>query len=217
MTGIVTGILIGFKTSARCEVWTRLVHLFSIPPAISEHYPWSCTMNLRESRMDLNIPDGKAAIVTGAGSLRPRPPDRNEADGGSITNMSSVAGLLGGHPTIAYPTTKGAIISFTKTMAVHHDPDGIHVKPVAAPGMVCATLVYAQGMTWEARAQRRAVTPLGIEGTGWDVGEAVLFLPAKRSRWITGTVLTVDAGLTATLPTTRSTTATPPPVAQEHQ
>jgi len=61
--------------------------------------------------------------------------------------------------------------------------------------MVCAPLVYAQGMTGEAREQRRAVTPLGTEGTGWDVGEAVLFLASERSTWITGTVLTVDADL----------------------
>jgi NAD(P)-dependent dehydrogenase (short-subunit alcohol dehydrogenase family) len=127
-------------------------------------------------------------------------PHLREANGGSIINMSSVAGLLGGHPGITYPTTKGAIISLTKAMAVHHGPDGIRVNAVA-PGMVYTPIVYAQGMTEEARARRKALTLLGTEGTGWDVGEAVLFLASERSKWITGTVLTVDGGFTATLST----------------
>jgi NAD(P)-dependent dehydrogenase (short-subunit alcohol dehydrogenase family) len=135
-------------------------------------------------------------------------PHLREAGGGSIINMSSVAGLLGGHPAIAYPTTKGAIISLTKSMAAIHGPEGIRVNAVA-PGMVYTPIVYAQGMTEEARAQRRAATPLGTEGSGWDVGEAVLFLASERSKWITGTVLTVDAGLTATLPMTRTTLTVP--------
>jgi NAD(P)-dependent dehydrogenase (short-subunit alcohol dehydrogenase family) len=129
--------------------------------------------------------------------------------GGSIINMSSVVGLLGGHPAVAYPTTKGAIISLTKTMAAIHGPDGIRVNAIA-PGFVYTPIVYAQGLSEQAREQRRAASLLGTEGTGWDVGEAVLFLASPRSRWITGTVMPVDAGLTATLPMTTSMTVTSP-------
>ena len=65
----------------------------------------------------------------------------------------------------------------------------------------------------EARALRRALAPLGTEGSGWDIGEAVLFLAGERSKWITGTVMTVDAGLTATLPIPRTMKLTTSPVA----
>jgi NAD(P)-dependent dehydrogenase (short-subunit alcohol dehydrogenase family) len=67
--------------------------------------------------------------------------------------------------------------------------------------MVYTPIVYAQGMTEDAREHRKALTAPGTEGTGWDVGEAVLYLASERSKWITGTVLTVDAGLTEMLPT----------------
>jgi NAD(P)-dependent dehydrogenase (short-subunit alcohol dehydrogenase family) len=116
--------------------------------------------------------------------------------GGSIINMSSAAGLLGGHPGIAYPTTKAAVVGLTKSMAAHHGRAGIRVNAIA-PGAVHTPMVASQGIDEAARERRRLSAPLGTEGTGWDVGEAVLFLAGPRSGWITGAVLPVDAGLTA--------------------
>ncbi|OIJ86711.1 SDR family NAD(P)-dependent oxidoreductase [Streptomyces colonosanans] len=137
-------------------------------------------------------------------------PRMRTSGGGSIINMSSVAGLVGGHQGIAYPTTKAAIVGLTRTMAAHHGREGIRVNALA-PGAVHTPMVYSQGIDEAAREQRRLAAPLGTEGTGWDVGDAVLFLASPRSRWITGTVLPVDAGLTATLGTyTPSVTAAPP-------
>jgi hypothetical protein len=83
-----------------------------------------------------------------------------------------------GHPAMTYPTTKGAIISFTKTMAGHHGKDGIRVNAIA-PRMVYIPIVYADGMTEEAREHRKALTALGTEGMSWDVSEAVLYLAAS--------------------------------------
>jgi NAD(P)-dependent dehydrogenase (short-subunit alcohol dehydrogenase family) len=119
------------------------------------------------------------------------------AAGGAIVNMSSVAGLKGGHPRIAYSTTKGAVNALTQAMAVHHAADGIRVNAVA-PGFAYTPMVYGPGLSDEDRELRRLAAPLGTEGTGWDVGDAVLFLAGARARWITGVVLPVDAGLTAT-------------------
>ncbi|MFF2012630.1 SDR family NAD(P)-dependent oxidoreductase [Streptomyces sp. NPDC058195] len=118
--------------------------------------------------------------------------------GGSIINMSSAVGLTGGHPGVAYPTTKAAVIGLTRTMAAHHGPEAIRVNAIA-PGYVYTPMVHSQGVDDDAREQRRLAAPLAVEGTGWDVGDAVLFLAGPRSRWITGVVLPVDAGLTATL------------------
>jgi NAD(P)-dependent dehydrogenase (short-subunit alcohol dehydrogenase family) len=123
-------------------------------------------------------------------------PHMRAAGAGSIVNISSVLGMRGGHPAIAYPTTKAAIIGLTKSMAVHHGPDGIRVNAVA-PGFAYTPMVYAQGLSEENRERRRLAAPLHTEGTGWDTGEAVLFLASDRSRWMTGTVLVVDGGLTA--------------------
>jgi NAD(P)-dependent dehydrogenase (short-subunit alcohol dehydrogenase family) len=51
-------------------------------------------------------------------------------------------------------------------------------------------------MTAEARERRRRASPLGIEGTGWDVGNAVAFLASDLARYVTGQTLVVDGGVT---------------------
>lgn len=123
-------------------------------------------------------------------------PEMVRAGGGAIVNLSSVAGLAGGHPDLLYPTTKGAIVNMTRAMASHHAPQGIRVNAVA-PGMVYTPMVYASGMSEELRAARRNRSLLKTEGTGWDVGNAVLYLASEEARWVTGIVLPVDAGATA--------------------
>jgi NAD(P)-dependent dehydrogenase (short-subunit alcohol dehydrogenase family) len=125
-------------------------------------------------------------------------PHMRVCGGGSIINMSSAAGLRGGHPYIAYSTSKAAIVGLTKAMAASHGSEGIRVNAVA-PGFAYTPMVDAQGLSEEVRERRRLAAPLGTEGTGWDVGETVLFLASPRSRWITGVILPVDAGLTSTL------------------
>lgn len=138
-------------------------------------------------------------------------PPMRSAGAGSIINMSSVLGLVGGHPGVAYPTTKAAIIGLTKSMAAHHGREGIRVNALA-PGYVHTPMVSSQGIDEDARERRRLAAPLATEGTGWDVGEAVLFLASPRSRWITGVVLPVDAGLTATLGADNTPSVTSAPV-----
>lgn len=141
---------------------------------------------------------------------------------GSIVNMSSAAGLLGGNPHLFYPTSKGAIINMTRAMAAHHGRDGIRVncvcpgepcfhsshllKPRIAHilftvGMLYTPMMYSKGMSDEARQARKARNLLGTEGNGWDCGAAVRFLASDEARWITGTTLTVDAGATAAIGT----------------
>lgn len=115
---------------------------------------------------------------------------------GSIVNMGSVAGLKGGTPHLLYPTSKGAIVNMTRAMAAHHAEDGIRVNCVC-PGMLYTPMMYAGGMTEEAREARRKRSLLGTEGTGWDCAGAVVFLAGPHARWMTGVVLPVDAGTTA--------------------
>ncbi|KAK0624232.1 2-(S)-hydroxypropyl-CoM dehydrogenase [Immersiella caudata] len=115
---------------------------------------------------------------------------------GAIINMGSVAGLKGGTPHLLYPTSKGAVVNMTRAMAAHHAKDGIRVNCVC-PGMLYTPMMYANGMSEEARAARKARSLLGTEGTGWDAACAVVFLASDHSRWITGLIMPVDAGATA--------------------
>ncbi|NYT24628.1 SDR family oxidoreductase [Alcaligenaceae bacterium] len=115
---------------------------------------------------------------------------------GAIVNVASVAGLMGGHPSLLYPTSKGAVVNMTRAMAAHHGEEGIRVNCVA-PGMVHTPMVYARGMSDEKREIRRKRSLLGTEGSGWDVGHAVRYLASDEARWMTGVVLPVDAGTTA--------------------
>src|SRR5437763_216193 len=123
-------------------------------------------------------------------------PEMVRSGGGSIVNLSSVAGLTGGHAGLLYATSKGAVVNLTRAMAAHHGRDGVRVNAVA-PGMVYTPMVYSHGMPPELREARRLRSLLQTEGTGWDVGQAVLFLASDEARWITGVTLPVDAGATA--------------------
>jgi NAD(P)-dependent dehydrogenase (short-subunit alcohol dehydrogenase family) len=83
-------------------------------------------------------------------------------------------------------------------MAVDHARDGVRVNCIA-PGPVYTPMVYAGGMSDEVRERRRRASLLQIEGTGWDIGHAALFLVSDEARYITGVVLTVDGGVTLSL------------------
>ena len=123
-------------------------------------------------------------------------PEMRKLGAGAIVNIASVAGLRGGHPSLLYPTSKGAVVQLTRAMAAHHGREGIRVNCIA-PGMVYTPMVYTRGMTEEQRDARRRRSLLQTEGTGWDVGHAVVYLLSDAARWVTGVILPVDAGWTA--------------------
>lgn len=119
--------------------------------------------------------------------------------GGAIINISSIAGLRA-HSSTPYSASKAGVIGLTFSMAADHAVDNIRVNAIA-PGLVYTPMV-APRMNEDLREFRTQSAPLGIEGTGWDVGYAALFLASDEARWITGICLPVDAGLTAVHPGT---------------
>lgn len=113
--------------------------------------------------------------------------------GGAIVNISSIAAFRPRGLT-PYSASKGAVISLTRAMAVDHARQGIRVNCIA-PGPVYTPMVYSGGMSDELRERRRNASLLRIEGTGWDVGYAALFLASDEARYITGVCLPVDGGV----------------------
>ena len=117
-----------------------------------------------------------------------------ERGGGAITCVSSVAALRG-HGRTAYAAAKGGVIGFVRSVAVQLGPKGIRVNAIA-PGTVWTPMVEDLGP--EARERRRRASPLATEGTGWDVAWGAVYLASDESRWVTGQVLVIDAGLSMT-------------------
>jgi NAD(P)-dependent dehydrogenase (short-subunit alcohol dehydrogenase family) len=128
--------------------------------------------------------------------------------GGAIVNVSSVSSIRPRGLT-AYSTSKGAVNALTMAMAVDHAPQGIRVNCIL-PGPVYTPMVASGGMTDEQRAIRAKASPLGTEGTGWDVGWAAVYLASPEARWVTGQLLCVDGGMTLVGPS-RAVGAEPGP------
>jgi NAD(P)-dependent dehydrogenase (short-subunit alcohol dehydrogenase family) len=117
---------------------------------------------------------------------------------GVITNVSSISSIRPRGLT-PYTTSKGAVNALTIALAVDHAPQGIRVNAIL-PGPVYTPMVASSGMTEAQRAARAKASPLGVEGTAWDIGWAAVFLASDEARWVTGQLLCVDGGVTLMSP-----------------
>ena len=123
--------------------------------------------------------------------------------GGAIVNTASTSGIrFTGSPQIGYASSKAAIIQFSRVTAVQYAKDGIRVNTVV-PGQMHTPMVEARlanqraGGDVEALLKARvARIPLGFMGDGRDTANAVLFLASDEARFITGTEIVVDGGMT---------------------
>lgn len=133
-------------------------------------------------------------------------PIMDKQGGGSIINLSSVAGLrmMPERAHIAYSTAKLGILAFSRSTAISYAKKGIRCNTVI-PGLMHTALVEhrlaktvgandVQGLI----DRRNAQCPTGKMGDAWDIANAVLFLASDEARYITATEILVDGGLTAT-------------------
>jgi len=121
-------------------------------------------------------------------------PAMEKRGAGAVTCVSSIAAMVG-HGRTAYAAAKAGVIGFVTSVAVQLGPKGIRVNGIA-PGQIWTPMVERLGA--EARERRRRASPLGTEGSAWDVGWGAVYLASDEARWVTGHILVIDAGLTLT-------------------
>jgi NAD(P)-dependent dehydrogenase (short-subunit alcohol dehydrogenase family) len=130
---------------------------------------------------------------------------RKAGNGGSIVNMSSVAGLKGSPILAAYCATKGAVRLFTKAIAMEcaNFKDGVRVNSVH-PGIIetpiwlsIANMGQQPGSNAppDLDAMSTQAVPLGVKGLPSDIANGVLWLASDESRYVTGAELVIDGGL----------------------
>ena len=123
-------------------------------------------------------------------------PEIRKAGGGSIVNISSIAGLTGGR-TSSYAASKGAVRLLTKSTAIQYAADGIRCNSVH-PGVIETPMTTPIMLnTPEGRELNASRHPLGRFGQPEDIAYGVLFLASDESSFMTGSELVIDGGLTA--------------------
>jgi NAD(P)-dependent dehydrogenase (short-subunit alcohol dehydrogenase family) len=115
--------------------------------------------------------------------------------GGAIVNMTSTAGLQGVKGIAGYVAGKHAIVGLTKTAALDYAKDGIRVNAVA-PGPIDTHRL--DDLPEQARAGIAAAVPLGRSGEPDEVARTVVWLASEQASYITGAVIPIDGGKTAT-------------------
>ena len=124
-------------------------------------------------------------------------PALQEAGGGSIVNISSIAGIIGSKNGIpAYQASKGAVRLLTKSTAIQHAADNIRCNSVH-PGMIVTAMTEETLAIPEMREFYDQNIPLGRLGTVDDIANGVLFLASDDSSFVTGSELVIDGGLIA--------------------
>jgi 3alpha(or 20beta)-hydroxysteroid dehydrogenase len=164
-----------------------------------------CTLESFRETMDVNV---NGVFLGLKHAIRAMSPGGASGHGGSIINLSSVAGIRGYMAHASYCASKGAVRLLTKTAAVECAmlKTGIRINSLH-PGIIetdmgrnfikgFVTLGLAPSLE-EAHANILAMFPMGHFGQPDDVSNAILYFASDASKWVTGAELAIDGGLTA--------------------
>ena len=125
-----------------------------------------------------------------------------ETGGGSIVNLSSVAGIIGDAQTIAYCASKGAVRLLTKSAALHCGRSGYKIRvnsvhPSFADTAMVQELIASSKNPERVREGLARAAPLGRLGRAEEIAAAILYLASDELSFTTGAEIVVDGGLTA--------------------
>ena len=129
-------------------------------------------------------------------------PSMLKAERGSIINVSSIAAIrYAGIPYVSYAASKAAVLQFTQSVALQYAAKGIRCNALL-PGLIDTPMVHAQltghyGDKGRMLDRRNVTSPTGKMGDAWDVAYAALYLASDEAKYVNGTSLIVDGGLTA--------------------
>lgn len=174
--------------AAIAEKFGALDALFANAGGILDRKPATETPpDLWDACFDINV---TSTFLTCQAALNVMAPRRS----GAIVTMTSLAAYNGGGIGAShYAASKGAIVTYTRSLAKEFGPMGIRVNGVA-PGVI-ATRFHDRFNTPEGRKAAVDQTPLRREGTSEDVAEGVLFLASEKASFITGEILQINGGL----------------------
>jgi NAD(P)-dependent dehydrogenase (short-subunit alcohol dehydrogenase family) len=119
-----------------------------------------------------------------------------QGGGGTIVNMSSVAGLMGAAGAGVYCASKHGVIGLTRTAALEHAANGIRVNAVC-PAVIETAMSDRAFADPEANKRVLALHPIGRFGKPMEVAEAVLWLCSSKSSFMTGHYIVLDGGMLA--------------------
>ena len=123
-------------------------------------------------------------------------PEMRKAGGGSIVNISSVAGLVGNPYSSAYNASKGAVRLLTKSAAIQYAKDGIRANSIH-PGVIVTPMTQDVVNDPSFREFRLAANPISRLGQPADIAYGALYLASDESSFVTGSELVIDGGWTA--------------------
>lgn len=155
--------------------------------------PISCSVEEWDDVMDVNA---RGVFLATSYAL----PHMLRQRSGVIVNTASVAGLVGLPDRAASCASKGAVIAFTRQVAIQYARAGIRCNCIC-PGTIdspwVARLIAASANPEAARAALVARQPMGRLGTSEEAARTAVFLASAQASFITGAALTVDGGITA--------------------